>query len=126
LAACAVLITRLGRARRSLDAAEALVEGYVIRADEFDIVDLSSAAETLPGASVSAASSDRRVRPRRVISTAQAANAPAATTTTMNQPSRDTALHPDRQTRHRSTTRRRMRRIQQTHQNLNATTLQMA
>ncbi|MEO0960141.1 MAG: PAS domain-containing protein [Pseudomonadota bacterium] len=52
LAACAVLITRLGRARRSLDAAEALVEGYVIRAEEFDIVDLSSAAETLRGASV--------------------------------------------------------------------------
>ncbi|MEO1315083.1 MAG: PAS-domain containing protein [Pseudomonadota bacterium] len=50
-AACAVLITRLGRTRRSLEAAEALVEGYVIRAEEFDIVDLSSAAETLPGAS---------------------------------------------------------------------------
>ncbi|MEL6766477.1 MAG: PAS-domain containing protein [Pseudomonadota bacterium] len=49
-ALCVILVARLRRAEAAQEATEALVEGYVIRAEEYAILDLSSAAKTLPGA----------------------------------------------------------------------------
>ncbi|MEL7171799.1 MAG: PAS-domain containing protein [Pseudomonadota bacterium] len=49
-AICTMFAARLRRAEARQEATEALVEGYVIRAEEYAILDASPAAKTLPGA----------------------------------------------------------------------------